>query len=109
MQAITTIGLEIAKSVFQVHGVDAEGNVILRCQLKRRYALAFFQKLPPCRVGADYNETIARLSAVVCDLIDGALSDREMSLVGPCHVRGHATSCLKLGDEDVTRTSRKRR
>ena len=35
MQAITTIGLDIAKSVFQVHGVDAEGNVILRRQLKR--------------------------------------------------------------------------
>ena len=48
MQTITTIGLDIAKSVFQVHGVDAEGNVILRRQLKRRYVLAFFQKLPPC-------------------------------------------------------------
>ena len=34
MQAITTIGLEFAKSVFQVHGIDAEGNVILRRQLK---------------------------------------------------------------------------
>jgi len=43
-----TIGLDIAKSVFQVHGVDAEGNVIIRRQLKRRYVLAFFQKLPPC-------------------------------------------------------------
>jgi len=51
MQAITTIGLDIAKSVFQVHGIDAEGNVILRRQLKRRYVLAFFQKLPPCLVG----------------------------------------------------------
>jgi len=48
MQTITTIGLDIAKSVFQVHGVDAEGNVILRRQLKRRYVVAFFQKLRPC-------------------------------------------------------------
>jgi transposase len=48
MQAITTIGLDIAKSVFQIHGVDAEGNVVFRRQLKRRYVLAFFQKLPPC-------------------------------------------------------------
>ena len=47
MQAITTIGLDIAKSVFQVHGVDAEGNVVFRRQLKRRYVLVFFQKLPP--------------------------------------------------------------
>ena len=36
MQAITTIGLDIAKSVFQVHGIDAAGNVIIRRQLKRR-------------------------------------------------------------------------
>src|SRR5579859_7064031 len=53
MEAITTIGLDIAKSVFQVHGIDAEGNVILRRQLKRRYVLAFFQKLPPCLVGIE--------------------------------------------------------
>src|SRR6202167_1891519 len=53
MQAVTTIGLDIAKSVFQVHGVDADGNVILRRQLKRRYVLAFFQKLPPCLVGIE--------------------------------------------------------
>ena len=53
MQAITTIGLDIAKSVFQVHGVDAEGKVIIRRQLKRRYVLAFFQKLPPCLVGIE--------------------------------------------------------
>ena len=53
MQAITTIGLDIAKSVFQVHGVDAEGNVVIRRQLKRRYVLAFFQKLPPCLVGIE--------------------------------------------------------
>ena len=46
MQAVTTIGLDIAKSVFQVHGIDAAGNVLVRRQLKRRYVLAFFQKLP---------------------------------------------------------------
>jgi transposase len=53
MQAITTIGLDIAKSVFQVHAVDAKGNVVLRRQIKRRYVLAFFQKLPPCLVGIE--------------------------------------------------------
>jgi transposase len=40
MRAITTVGLDIAKSVFHVHGVDAQGNVIVRRQLKRRYVLA---------------------------------------------------------------------
>ena len=53
MQTITTIGLDIAKSVFQVHGVDALGKVVIRRQLKRRYVLAFFQKLPPCLVGME--------------------------------------------------------
>ena len=53
MQAITTIGLDIAKSVFQVHGVDGAGQVVVRRQLKRRYVLAFFQKLPPCLIGIE--------------------------------------------------------
>src|SRR6058998_3328670 len=53
MQSITTIGLDIAKSVFQVHGVDAGGQVVIRRQLKRRYVLAFFQKLPSCLVGIE--------------------------------------------------------
>ena len=53
MQTVTTIGLDIAKSVFQVHGVDAEGKVVIRRQLKRRYVLAFFQKLPPCLIGIE--------------------------------------------------------
>ena len=53
MQAITTVGLDIAKSVFQVHGVDGDGQVVIRRQLKRRYVLAFFQKLPPCLIGIE--------------------------------------------------------
>src|SRR3981189_1245275 len=53
MQTITTIGLDIAKSVFQVHGVDAAGAVVTRRQLKRRYVLAFFQKLPLCLIGIE--------------------------------------------------------
>jgi transposase len=53
MQSIWTIGLDIAKSVFQVHGVDAAGQVVLRRQVRRRQVLAFFQKLPPCLVGIE--------------------------------------------------------
>jgi transposase len=52
MQAVT-IGLDIAKSIFQVHGVDADGRVIIRRQLKRRYVLAFFDKLAPCLIGME--------------------------------------------------------
>jgi len=53
MQAVTTIGLDIAKSVFQVHGVDAQGEVVVRRQLRRRQVLPFFAKLPPCVVGME--------------------------------------------------------
>jgi transposase len=53
MQAVTTIGLDIAKSVFQVHGVDAAGKILIRRKLKRRYVLAFFEKLQPCLIGIE--------------------------------------------------------
>src|SRR5262249_48496415 len=53
MQAVKTIGLDIAKSGFQVHGVGADGQVVFRRQLKRRYVLAFFQKVPSCLVGME--------------------------------------------------------
>jgi transposase len=53
MQAVKTIGLDVAKSVFQVHGVDADGQVVIRRKLKRRYLLAFFEKLPACLVGIE--------------------------------------------------------
>src|SRR5262249_30008564 len=53
MQAVTTVGLDIAKSVFQIHGIDAHGNVVVRRQLKRRQVLAFFEKLPSCLVGIE--------------------------------------------------------
>ena len=53
MQSVTTIGFDIAKSVFQVHGIGGEGEVVIRRQIKRRYVLAFFQKLPPCLVGIE--------------------------------------------------------
>ena len=44
---ITTIGLDIAKNVFQVHGIDAAEKVIVRKQLRRGQMLAFFKALPP--------------------------------------------------------------
>ena len=49
MQTIATNGLDVAKSVFQVHGVDVAGQVVVSSQLKGRYVLAFcHQKLPSC-------------------------------------------------------------
>src|SRR3546814_14574249 len=51
MEKIATIGLDIAKSVFQVHGVDAAGEVVVRKRLSRARVIPFFAKLPRCLVG----------------------------------------------------------
>ena len=53
MGEITTVGLDLAKHVFQVHGVDADGTAVLRKQLRRGQMLAFFSKLPRCIVGME--------------------------------------------------------
>src|SRR5438477_2574350 len=53
MGEVTTIGLDLAKHVFQVHGVDAEGARVLRKQLRRAQVLAFFSRLPACLVGLE--------------------------------------------------------
>jgi transposase len=53
MENIAVIGLDLAKSVFQVHGVDDEGEVVLRRRLSRAKLLPFFAKLPPCLVGME--------------------------------------------------------
>jgi transposase len=53
MSEITTIGLDLAKHVFQVHGIDAQGTTVLRKRLRRGQVLAFFGRLPPCLVGLE--------------------------------------------------------
>jgi len=53
MGQVTVVGLDIAKSVFQVHGVDAEGAVVIRQRLTRARMLVFFGKLAPCLVGIE--------------------------------------------------------
>jgi transposase len=50
---ITTVGIDLAKSVFQIHGVDAQGKIVLRKQLKREQMATFFVNLPPCLIGME--------------------------------------------------------
>ena len=50
---VTTIGLDIAKNVFQVHGIDPEENVVVRKQLRRGQVMRFFEELAPCLVGLE--------------------------------------------------------
>src|SRR5262245_56183228 len=53
MDEISTIGLDLAKNVFQLHGIDASGAVVLRRQLRRAAVEKFFAQLPPCLVGME--------------------------------------------------------
>jgi transposase len=53
MSEITTIGLDLAKHVFQVHGIDAQGTTVLRKRLRRGQVLAFFSRVPRCVVGLE--------------------------------------------------------
>jgi transposase len=50
---VTTIGLDIAKHVFQVHGIDGTGQDLIRRQLRRSEVLGFFRRLPPCLIGME--------------------------------------------------------
>ncbi len=53
MNEVITIGVDIAKSVFQIHGVDAAGEAVIRRQLRRRQVVPFFRKLAPCLIGME--------------------------------------------------------
>jgi transposase len=53
MTEVTTIGLDLAKSVFQVHGIDGSGKAVVRRQLRRRQVLPFFKKLSACLIGME--------------------------------------------------------
>lgn len=53
MTTLVTIGLDLAKTVFQVHGITAEGKVLVRRQLRRGEVLKFFQGVPSCLVGIE--------------------------------------------------------
>jgi hypothetical protein len=116
MRTIMTIGLDIAKSVFQVHGVDAVGQVVIRRQLKRRYVLAFFQKLPSCLNGIEacasshhWSRELRYTSAVV------TVAPNPVRLLqsGGVHIRPHmahrdtycvAIECRLLGQQRKCRT-----
>src|SRR5512132_373125 len=84
MQAVKTIGLDIAKSIFQVHGVNADGQVVIRRKLKRRYVLAFFEKLPTCLIGMEACATSHHWSRELQDL------GHRVRLMPPAYVRPYS-------------------
>ncbi len=53
MPKLATVGIDLAKSVFQIHGVDEDGRVLVRRQLRRGQVLTFFEKQPRCLIGME--------------------------------------------------------
>jgi transposase len=81
MGDVITIGVDLAKNVFQVHGVDAEGEVVFRRQLRRGQVLAFFRKQPACLVGMEACATAHHWAREI-----GALG-HEVRLMPPRYVK----------------------
>ena len=80
---ISTIGLDLAKNVFQIHGVDDAGNVIVRKKLRRVGILAFFAELPPCRVGIEACATAHHWAREI------AVFGHDVRLMPPSYVKAY--------------------
>lgn len=83
MKEITTIGVDLAKSVFQVHGIDAEGTVVMRRQLRRSQMLEFFQRLPGCLIGLE------AWAGAHCWARELTKPGHEVRLMQPSYVKGY--------------------
>src|SRR5262245_53763335 len=80
MGEVTTIGFDLAKHVFQVHGVDAEGATVLRKQLRRAQVLAFFSRLRPCLVGDEGDARLPDLARQVLQVLAAQIEQLEAAV-----------------------------
>lgn len=80
---VITIGIDLAKSVFQIHGVDAAGTVTLRKKLRRAEVLKFFEGLPPCLVGMEACATAHYWARVLSAL------GHDVRLMPPSYVKAY--------------------
>ena len=85
MQELCTIGLDLAKNVFQLHGVDADGNVALRKKLRRGAVLGFLRSLPPCLVGMEACATAHYWARAI------QLLGHEVRLMPPSYVKAYVS------------------
>jgi transposase len=88
---ITTIGLDLAKSVFQAHGVDESGATILVKRLHRKQMLLFFSKLPPCLIGVEACGTAHYWARTLTTM------GHEVRLIPPSYVKAY----VKRGKSDA--------
>ena len=92
MDKVSTIGIDIAKNVFQVHGIDVEGSVVVRRQLRRGQVMAFFRKLSPCLVGMEACATAHHWARQLIEL------GHEVKLMPPHYVKPY----VKRSKNDAT-------
>ena len=81
MDKITTIGLDIAKNVFQLHGVDTHGQIVLRKSLRRGQMRRFFEKLPPCLIGMEACATAHHWARTLMSI------GHDVRLIAPAYVK----------------------
>jgi transposase len=91
MMTITTIGLDLAKSVFQAHGIDASGATVLVKKLHRKQMLPFFSKLPPCLIGVEACGTAHYWARTLAGM------GHEVRLIPPSYVKAY----VKRGKSDA--------
>ena len=91
MGEVSTIGVDIAKSVFQIHGVDAGGTVVIRRRVGRARVLEFFADLPPCLVGMEACATAHQWAREVKKL------GHDTRLMAPSYVKAY----VKRGKNDA--------
>ena len=97
MSEVTTIGLDLAKHVFQVHGTDASGATVLRKQLRRGQVVAFFAALPRCLVGL---EACATAHYWARERLSHPMDPRTVPLYVPREDRELVTNARCVADVD---------
>ncbi len=96
MDAAAIIGLDLAKNLFQVHGVAADGGVVVRRQLRRAQMLPFFASLPPCLVGMEACASAHHWARELMAL------GHEVRLMPPAYVKAY----VKRGKKNDRRNTR---